>query len=161
MKILGDRSPRALAALALTGGLMAGSVFLVTLPDRTPVWLEIVFFILLFGGGVYLLLTSSMELTNGIENQRWSEMQIAPFRSRAASWVVRLLGLTTLVLFSVALLGPRHNVWHEMMWPVFLVWQFASQIMMTLRRPAKASSGALLFTPTIAAPLTSEHWGNR
>jgi hypothetical protein len=161
MKLLADRSPSALAALVLLGGLMSASVFLIGSPKADPLWLDIVAVLLLLGGGVVLTLKACTELKDGIANQRWTELQLAPLRSNTASTVTLIFAMLVVGLFVMTFFVSRHNHLHEIVWPTFLVSQSVSQIQIALRRPAVAVSSASRFTSSTPIALTSSHWGER
>jgi hypothetical protein len=162
MKLLDSMSPERIAALSGAGSVIVlltiAKDFLIPRPHLPgpslafwAAWAAVVV-------GYALMWAMERRLVDGIEAGRWSEDELEPLRRRLAhpawtfvSWALLLAAVLTFPI----------SRWATY-WLLFCIWVLASGLVARLRfalKPADDSSarGGL----AIAAPISSEHWGQR
>jgi hypothetical protein len=152
-------SPAKFVLLAVVGCLITSILFLAPGP-RDPYDIHRVAAVLIglgiFATGAFLALKSTTDLRNGVENERWPESQIEPFRRHFESPVYTAVSIALLIAYALLAIGSKR--FRAEGWACFLFLQTISQLRIAFRRPRPT-------TPSIqwrnSAPIHSDHWGQR
>ena len=156
------RSPVRLTALMVLCSLLAATGFLVLSSSPAvhthPFLLAACFACVLLG---YLgMLWTGSTLRNNVQSDRWPAETLAPFQ-RVLNHVLWKIGVGLLFLGLVAALmvqGRHHTSWF---WAVFVLLQAQTQITNAFTDPRTPPGTGAYTDWSAAAPLHSEHWGER
>ncbi len=109
-----------------------------------------------FAAAAVLSLMSTSKLRRGVQNQRWPESQVEPFRGHFESRACQAASIVLLIAF--ALLAIPFKQFRAEGWACFVLLQTISQLRIALRRPPVPAPTP---EPPIFAPIQSDHWGGR
>lgn len=153
-------SPAKFIVLAFVGCLVTSILFLAPGPrdayDTHRVAAILIGFGL-FAAGAVLALKSTTDLRNAVENQRWSDSQIEPFRRHFESPIYNVLSIALLIAYALLAIGFKR--FRGEGWICFLFLQTLSQIRIAFRRPRPSATPPPDWRNF--APIRSDHWGQR
>jgi hypothetical protein len=153
-------SPAKFVLLAVVGCLIASILFLAPEPRDAYDTHRVAAFLIGFGifaAGAFLALKSTTNLRNGVENQRWPDSQIEPFRRHFESPAYTALSIALFIAFVLFEFLFRRSLGGEG-WACFLFLQTLSQIRIALKRPREKISPVQWNN---FSPIHSDHWGER
>lgn len=154
------KSPYRLVALTVAGILLSGAGFVCG--NLHSVYLSLPLLATCFACvviGVLGTCWASYALREGVQNERWSERILAPFR-RVTDHVLWKIGMAGLIvaMFAALTQDRHHRTWF---WLVFILLQAQTQINSAFARPRKAAGSGNRPDWSQMPPLQSEHWGER
>ena len=159
MKLRLANSPARLILLAFVGCVITSILFLAPKAWAAQNTHRVAAFLVGFGifaAGALLALKSTTDLRNGVENERWPESQIEPFRRHFQSPLYTALSIALLIAYTLLVLVSRR--FRGEGWACFLFLQTLSQIRSAFRRPR-------VKIPPVQwnnfSPIHSDHWGER
>jgi hypothetical protein len=151
-------SPAQLTALSLLGALIAVGIFV--LPVRghlNPARIAALVAVLLPSLG--LPVWAIRRLKNGIQNEDWTEAQLAPLRRVALAPWVMWLAFACLAVFFVCIISDHDR--RQIGWSAYLLSMDLIQLRQALRKPVTKASSAPRIDWRTRPPLHSDHWGQR
>lgn len=110
--------------------------------------------------GIGILYWSANDLRSGVESERWSADQIAPFVSavRHPLWKAVLLVLSASMLASLFWAMLHHG---GPFWCSFLLVQMVTQLSSPFTKNVRENHTGARLEWSKFPPLTSDHWGER
>ncbi len=153
-------SPYRLTALAIAGGFVASAGLLGqnVYPLHRGTSLPIAFLLLVVVSlsGMYW---AAYMLREDVANERWSAETLAPLRRLVDHPIWRGAMALLFIAMIAALVVTRHN--RTWFWGVFCLLQTQTQIGSAIARPRPHTGPGTRLDWSQAAPLRSEHWGER
>jgi hypothetical protein len=154
-------TPVQLVGLSILGSLIAASAFLVISAgshyrhDGNGGFLlaNLIAMLAFLCGGWYLSIWAQLELSNGIQLDRWTEEQLHPVRIFSESWIAKGTPIA-LAVIGIALF--LHHSGSIGFWVCFVLSNGLMALRHSLAAPNDSQSTSWLES---SAPLQSEHWG--
>ncbi len=153
-------SPYRLTALTIAGSLLATAGFFAA--SFHPIYSSLPLLLLCFALVVTSLLGmfwAANTLRNDVQNERWPEATLAPFRRVTGHVLWKIaMGLLLLAMFAALTQDHHHRTWF---WAVFVLLQTQTQIGTAFARLRKPTPPGPLLDWSKVSPLRSRHWGER
>jgi hypothetical protein len=158
MRLLRSSSPMQLSGWSGAGCLIYLAGYLTTSFNVLSRGLQGLVFLLLVGLGMAVTWLAWERLNDGIRNETWTDDEIAPLRrlvERPVFTYIPWLMLASLVVMIIVPGPPHISLWF---WPVIWANLTLGQLKVSVRPIVENRGGAGWLN---AAPVRSEHWGER